>query len=69
MGCRRWESKTIVNNGKAKGKQRYKCKSCGFNFVEIGGRRGKSIDKQKMAIHLYLEPVQDLCLLSYQLLD
>ena len=55
MKCKRCESKTIVNNGKAKGKQRYKCKSCGFNFVEIDGRRGKNIDKQKMAIHLYLE--------------
>jgi transposase-like protein len=51
----RCESKTIVNNGKPKGKQRYKCKSCGFNFVEIDGRRGKNVDKQKMAIHLYLE--------------
>jgi IS1 family transposase/transposase-like protein len=55
MECTRCESKTTVNNGKAKGKQRYKCKSCGFNFVEIDGRRGKNIDKQRMAIHLYLE--------------
>lgn len=52
MECKRCESKTIVNNGKAKAKQRYKCKNCGFNFVEIDGRRGKNIDKQKMAIHL-----------------
>jgi transposase-like protein len=55
MECTRCESKSIVNNGKAQGKQRYKCKSCGFNFVEIDGRKGKNIDKQKMAIHLYLE--------------
>ena len=56
MECTRCESKSIINNGKAQGKQRYKCKSCGFNFVAIDGRsRGKNIDKQKMAIHLQLE--------------
>jgi transposase-like protein len=55
MECKRCKSKQIINNGKVRNKQRYNCKSCGFNFVEIDERSGKNIDKQKMAIHLYLE--------------
>ena len=55
MECRRCKSNKIINNGKVRSKQRYNCKSCGFNFVEVDERRGKNIDKQRMAIHLYLE--------------
>jgi len=55
MECKRCQSRKIINNGKVRGKQRYNCKSCGFNFVEVDERRGKNIDKQRMAIHLYLE--------------
>ena len=36
-------------------KQRYKCKDCGYNFVQGDGRQGKNRDKQRMALHLYLE--------------
>ena len=31
--CKNCKSKTTVKNGTARGKQRYKCKSCGCNFV------------------------------------
>jgi transposase-like protein len=55
MECKRCKTKEIVHNGKVRNKQRYKCKSCYFNFVEVDERRGKNLDKQKMAIHLYLE--------------
>ena len=55
MECKECKSKEIVGNGKVRNKQRYKCKSCPFNFVEIDERRSKNIDKQKMAVHLYLE--------------
>jgi len=55
MECKRCKSNKIINNRKVRGKQRYNCKSCGFNFVEVDERRGKNIDKQRMAIHLYLE--------------
>jgi transposase-like protein len=55
MECKRCKSQEIVHNGKVRNKQRYKCKSCHFNFVEIDERRGRNIDKQRMAIHLYLE--------------
>ena len=30
--CKNCKSKTIVKNGTARGKQRYKCKSCGCSF-------------------------------------
>jgi len=55
MECKRCKSDKIINNGKVRSKQRYNCKNCGYNFVEVDGRRGKNIDKQRMAIHLYLE--------------
>ena len=55
MECKKCKSTEIVKNGKVRNKQRYKCKGCQFNFVEVDGRKGKQIDKQKMAIHLYLE--------------
>ncbi|MHB9147067.1 MAG: IS1/IS1595 family N-terminal zinc-binding domain-containing protein [Candidatus Amoebophilus sp.] len=55
MECKRGKSDKIINNGKVRGKQRYNCKNCGYNFVEVDESRGKNIDKQRMAIHLYLE--------------
>lgn len=55
MECKVCKSSKVVNNGKVRNKQRYKCKSCQFNFVEVDGRKGKNVDKQKMALHLYLE--------------
>ena len=55
MKCKKCSSESIIQNGKVRTKQRYKCKDCGLNFVDGDQRRGKNIDKQRMAIHLYLE--------------
>lgn len=55
MECKQCKSDRIIKNGRAKNKQRYHCKSCGVNFVQGDGRRGKNEEKKKLAIKLYLE--------------
>ena len=36
--CKNCKSEKVVKGGKVRGKQRYKCKECGYNFV-IGDKR------------------------------
>lgn len=36
--CKNCKSSNVVKSGKVRGKQRYKCKECGYNFV-IGDER------------------------------
>ena len=38
--CKKCNSADVVKNGKVRQQQRFKCKSCGLNFVE-GDKRGK----------------------------
>jgi transposase-like protein len=38
VGCKNFKSEQVVKNGIVRGKQRYKCKECGYNFVESDGR-------------------------------
>ncbi|MDR2794554.1 MAG: hypothetical protein LBB12_02125, partial [Holosporaceae bacterium] len=52
--CVKCSSELIVKNGYVKGKQRYKCKSCNYNFVEIDGRsRPHDASKRALAVILY----------------
>ncbi len=53
--CKQCNSSRTVKNGIVRKKQRYKCKNCSYNFVEGDIRKEKNLDKQKMALHLYLE--------------
>ncbi len=39
--CKKCKSENIVKNGKVRGKQRYLCKDCRYNFVE-GDARGRT---------------------------
>ena len=55
MECKLCSKSLLVRNGIVRGKQRYKCKNCGYNFVQGDLRRGKNLDKQKLALHMYLE--------------
>ena len=41
------ESESIVKNGKVRGKQRYLCKECGYNFVEGDARTNEKIQAKK----------------------
>ena len=38
VGCKNCKSEKVVKSGKVRGKQRYKCKECGYNFV-LGDER------------------------------
>lgn len=53
--CKDCNSVDWVKNGVVRDKQRYRCKKCGCNFVQGDNRKEKNIDKQKLALHLYLE--------------
>ena len=53
MICKNCCSDSNVKNGYVRGKQRYKCKLCGFNFT-IGDKREKiSPPARALAILLY----------------
>lgn len=52
--CKNCESGCIVKNGKTREKQRYRCKECGYNFVEGDGRTNEKITAKKaMCVLLY----------------
>lgn len=51
--CKRCNSSDVVKNGRVRQQQRFKCKSCGYNFVE-GDKRGKIRPEAKaLSIILY----------------
>ena len=52
--CKQCEGKDFVKNGRVRGQQRYRCKSCGLNFV-VGDKRVKedTAIKRAFAVILY----------------
>ena len=54
MRCRYCGSEKTYKSGIIKGKQRYKCKDCGKNFLETDGRsKQTTIAKRSLAVMLY----------------
>ena len=52
--CKNCRSEKTVKSGKVRGKQRYKCKECGYHFVEGDGRTNEKIAAKKaMCVLLY----------------
>ena len=52
--CKRCNSEKTVKNGFVREKPRYKCKDCGYNFVEGDGRMKDSVVvKKALAVILY----------------
>ena len=51
--CKRCGSETYVKNGLMRGKQRYRCKSCGLNFTATPSR-GKPLAMKATAVLLYV---------------
>jgi len=52
--CKNCDSDHVVRNGKVRGKQRYRCKECSFNFVEGDARTNAKIAaKRAMLVLLY----------------
>ena len=54
--CKNCKSERIVKSGKVRGKQRFKCKECGYNFVDGDERTNEKIAALKA-----------LCVLLYSL--
>lgn len=54
MYCKNCRKNNIVKNGQVRGQQRYRCKDCGYNFIE-GDRRSKreTAIKRAFAVILY----------------
>jgi transposase len=52
--CKQCDGKDFVKNGRVRGQQRYRCKSCGLNFV-VGDKRVKedTAIKRAFAVILY----------------
>lgn len=55
MKCARCNSEHHTKNGVLNGVQRYKCKSCGFNFTVEIKSTAKSEDVKRQALLMYLE--------------
>jgi transposase len=54
MNCKNCLTTSIVKNGIVRNKQRYKCKECGYNFVEGDGRvKEETSIKRAFAVILY----------------
>lgn len=52
--CKRCQSASTIKNGMVRGKPRYKCKPCSYNFVEGDGRFNESlVVKKALAVMLY----------------
>lgn len=55
ISCKECGSVKQVKNGYVKGKQRYKCKDCGCNFIEGDKRVKYGLKDRLKVIKLYLE--------------
>ena len=51
--CQRCATERTVKNGFVQGRQRFKCKGCGFQFT-LPGRRGRPPTEKALAVLLYL---------------
>ena len=51
--CPKCSSEKCVKDGKVKGRQRYRCKSCGYRHTVQ--HRGKSPEMKRQALEMYLE--------------
>lgn len=52
--CKSCKSELVVKNGFVRGKQRFRCKNCGLNFVEGDARTNEKIAAKKaMCVILY----------------
>ena len=52
--CKRCQSSCLIKNGIVRGKPRYKCKECAYNFIQGDRRTNESIAvKKALAVMLY----------------
>ena len=64
MQCKKCGSEKTIKNGKVRGKQRFLCQECKYNFTEIDMRtRPQDVEKRALAVLLYT-----MCKASYNFL-
>ena len=51
--CKRCNSINVVNNGIVRGKQRFKCKDCLYNFVDGDKREKPRVEAKALALLMY----------------
>ena len=55
MNCPKCKSSSFVKNGSVAGRQRYKCKDCGYNYTVEQKSDIKSKETKRLALSMYLE--------------
>ncbi len=55
QSCPKCQSKDFVKNGRLHGRQRYRCRVCGYNFSVAKLGKVKPPEVQRKALQLYLE--------------
>ncbi len=55
MNCPKCKSDEKTKDGVIKGRQRYKCKDCGFRYTVASGSKAKPLHMRRLALQLYLE--------------
>ena len=53
MQCPKCGKEDVKKNGIVAGKQRFKCRECGYSFTV--DQRGKPNELKRLAVHMYLE--------------
>lgn len=57
MNCPNCGSDQINRNGRCRGKQNYRCKSCGRQFVESRSTKGYSEDAKQICLKMYRDGI------------
>lgn len=55
MNCPKCNNENVIKHGKAKGKQRYLCKLCNYNYTVQTRSNVPSAEVKRQALELYLE--------------
>jgi transposase-like protein len=54
MHCPHCDSQNIIKSGLVKGRQRFKCKDCSYQFTNLSKERGKPLWMKLEAVLMYL---------------
>lgn len=54
VSCKRCGGSAVVKNGKVRGKARYRCKACLYNFTDGDGRSDYEAQTKQMVVRMYL---------------
>ena len=62
MDCPKCKSKYYVKDGHTNGRQRYKCKECGYHYAVARKSDVKTPDTKRLALEMYLEGLGFRCI-------